>query len=201
MERRYHPNHSVSQLLERQQEEALMERVERALHGIAAHWLRKFSVVDLEPEDVVAEVYLRLREGLLNSFLRRREAAELEGPDRYDFYAYFSAVARTYVIDHVRAGSAGTRGGGAPHVELEADLVGDSDPATTPFGLDFKRVMNELRQQFPREAEAFNLRLCGYSIEEIATALATSRATINRDLREMRLRLSDRLGAPPLSGA
>jgi RNA polymerase sigma factor (sigma-70 family) len=196
MERRSHPNHSVSKLLERQHEGALLERVERDLHSIAAYWLRKFKVAALEPEDVVAEVYLRLRDGLLTSFLRAREVQDREGLDRYDFYAYFSAVARTFVIDHLRAASAGTRGGGAPHVELEADLVGDPDPATTPFGLDLKRAMNELRQQFPRQAEAFYLRLCGHSVDEIASNLATSRATINRDLREMRLRLSDRLGAP-----
>src|SRR5688500_5216470 len=112
MEKRSHPNHSVSRLLEHEREDALLGRVERTLQSIAGQWIRRFGVVDLEPDDVVAEVYLRLRDGLLASFLRTRESSGRETLDRYDFYAYFSAVARSYVIDHVRAASAGTRGGG-----------------------------------------------------------------------------------------
>ena len=59
MEKRSHPNHSVSRLLEHEREDALLGRVERTLQSIAGQWIRRFGVVDLEPDDVVAEVYLR----------------------------------------------------------------------------------------------------------------------------------------------
>jgi RNA polymerase sigma factor (sigma-70 family) len=192
VQRREHPGHSVSTLLAQQQEEVLLERVEKTLQGIAAHWIRRFGVADLEPEDVVAEVYLRLKAGLLSSFLKAHQATNRERMDRYDFYGYFSAVARTYLIDHVRTMNAQSRGGNTIQVPAGDDLdVGV--PPVSAFAIDFDRALDELRPQFPRQSHAFYMRLCGWDPEEIAEELGTSRATVNRDIRDIRLRLIDRL--------
>jgi RNA polymerase sigma factor (sigma-70 family) len=77
-------------------------------------------------------------------------------------------------------------------VQLQADLAWEeSRPAEM---IDLDRVLEELEQLDPRKCKMLELRyFLGFTAEETAELLSTSKATVDRELRFVRGWLNDRL--------
>jgi RNA polymerase sigma factor (TIGR02999 family) len=98
---------------------------------------------------------------------------------------------RRVLIDQARSEGRQKRDGGTP-VLLHPDLAWiDARPVEL---MDLDRVLEELEQLDPRKCRMVELRFfLGFSAEETAELLNTSKATVDRDLRFVRGWLYDRL--------
>jgi RNA polymerase sigma factor (TIGR02999 family) len=134
----------------------------------------------LQPTSVVNELFLKL--------IRQRS---LRFEDREHFYSLSARLMRRVLVDHARSEGRQKRDGGIP-VQLQADLAWDeSRPAEM---IDLDRVLEELEQLDPRKCKMLELRyFLGFTAEETAELLSTSKATVDRELRFVRGWLNDRL--------
>jgi len=98
---------------------------------------------------------------------------------------------RRVLVDHARSEGRQKRDGGIP-VPLHADLAWiDARPAEM---MDLDRVLEELEQLDERKCRMVELRFfLGFTAEETADLLNTSKATVDRELRFVRGWLYDRL--------
>lgn len=145
------------------------------------------SACSLDTTGLVHEAYLKLVDSPSPS-LR----------DRGHFLGLASRVMRHLLVDHARARKAAKRGGGVPPAELEPLMwIPQAD-------LDTVAEVDEAL----RRLEALDARQCrileqryfgGLSLEETASALGVSLATVKRELRSARawLALELRGGANP----
>jgi len=141
----------------------------------------------LQPTALVHEVYGRLVQ---------QKALRFE--DRGDFFAVAARLMRELLIDHARRHGARKRGGGLRRVSVDDHVQACPGPEAELLDLD--RALEELAQEFPRQARIIQLRyLADYSIEEVAASLELSPATVKREWKVARARLYRRLnaGAPP----
>jgi RNA polymerase sigma factor (TIGR02999 family) len=94
-------------------------------------------------------------------------------------------------VDHARSEGRQKRDGGIP-VQLQSDLAWvEGRPAEM---IDLDRVLEELEQLDPRKCKMLELRyFLGFTAEETAELLSTSKATVDRELRFVRGWLNDRL--------
>ena len=136
----------------------------------------------LQPTSVVNELFLKL--------IRQRS---LRFEDREHFYSLSARLMRRVLVDHARSEGRQKRDGGIP-VPLHADLAWiDARPAEM---MDLDRVLEELEQLDARKCRMVELRFfLGFTAEETAELLHTSKATVDRDLRFVRGWLYDRLHA------
>jgi RNA polymerase sigma factor (TIGR02999 family) len=134
----------------------------------------------LQPTSVVNELFLKL--------IRQRS---LRFEDREHFYSLSARLMRRVLIDQARSEGRQKRDGGIP-VPLHPDLVGiDARPVEL---MDLDRVLEELEKLDPRKCRMVELRFfLGFSAEETAELLNTSKATVDRELRFVRGWLYDRL--------
>lgn len=163
---------------------------------------------------LVHEVYLRLvgqpqpgGPGSVGDPGRRR------GPDvgpafagRAHFYAAAGRAMRQYLVDHARARLAQKRGGPgedragqavrrAPMTELRkvADLAMIADPEET---LSLDAAVSRLELEDPKAAAVVRMRFyAGLSIEQTASVLGISPATVKRDWQFARAWLFNKLGS------
>jgi len=114
------------------------------------------------------------------AYLRLTEVERVQWQDRAHFVAVASRVMRRVLVDYARARGRDKRGGGAVPVPLIEAL-------DVPAGQ--ARDLTDLDEALER-LEAVNERLCrvvecrcfgGMSVEETATALGISEATVKRD--------------------
>lgn len=141
----------------------------------------------LETTALVHEAYFRLLE-------QRR----IDAGDRLDFFAVASNTMRRVLIDHARARKRQKRGGGAEAVPLD-DVPGLLSDRAAEEALAVDAALDRLAADSPRAARVVELRIFGgLTLEEIATVLAVSSKTAQRDWEAARawLRKEIRGGLP-----
>ncbi|HUF35526.1 MAG TPA: ECF-type sigma factor [Gemmatimonadales bacterium] len=135
----------------------------------------------LDTTGLVHEAYLRL----VNS----------PNPDVRDhghFLTLASRVMRHLLVDHARARKAAKRGGGAPSVDLDP-MMRISQTSIDAFA-DLDEALKRLEAMDARQGQILELRYFGgLSLEETASALGISLATVKRDLRSARAWLATEL--------
>jgi RNA polymerase sigma factor (TIGR02999 family) len=136
----------------------------------------------LQPTSVVNELLLKL--------IRQRS---LRFEDREHFYSLSARLMRRVLVDHARSEGRQKRDGGVP-VPIHADMAWiNARPAEM---MDLDRVLEQLDQLDPRKCRMVELRFfLGFTAEETAELLNTSKATVDRELRFVRGWLCDRLHA------
>jgi RNA polymerase sigma-70 factor, ECF subfamily len=152
------------------------------LRRLAMARLRGSADAQFSPTELVHESFLRLAGGELPVWANRKH-----------FFYISSRLMRLALIDFVREQKAAKRGGGQATEWLE-----DSDAKSLPVSLEILELhsaLHDLEAFDSRKAQVLEMRFFGgLSIEEIAVALDTSLATVNRDLRAgtawLRVRLS-----------
>lgn len=127
------------------------------------------------------------------AYLRFAESADATFRSREHFLAIAARVMRNVLVDHARARVAAKRGGGVALLEL-------SEGAWVT-GVDLDRVedldeaLKRLEQLDERQARMIEQRYFGgLSLEEMASALDLSLATVKRELRSARAWLATELG-------
>jgi RNA polymerase sigma factor (TIGR02999 family) len=167
--------------------------------------LKRWSAGDERARDqLIPLVYERLRElahlrlrgalpenslnttGLVHeAYIRLVDAPRLSLPDRAHFLALASEVMRNLLVDRARARMAAKRGGGQTPLELNEILLVADDDLERITELD--EALTRLEAVSPRQALLLQHRYFGgLSLEESATAVATSLATAKRELRSAR---------------
>jgi RNA polymerase sigma factor (TIGR02999 family) len=137
----------------------------------------------LQPTSVVNELFLKL--------IRQRS---LRFEDREHFYSLSARLMRRILIDQARSQKRQKREGGMA-VPLEDNLAWID--ARDVELIDLDRVLSELEQLDPRKCRMVELRFfLGFSAEETAELLSTSKATVDRDLRFVRGWMYERLHPP-----
>ncbi|MEM8486161.1 MAG: sigma-70 family RNA polymerase sigma factor [Bacteroidota bacterium] len=164
--------------------DALMPSVYDELRRLAhKHLNRERQDHTLNTTDLVHEAYLNLAGG---------DPVAIN--NRTHFFAIASRVMRRLLIWYARRRNSVKRGGGMPNVSLEAGAVLADQPVDELLALD--QAMGRL--------EVLDQRLCrvvecryfgGMTVEETATALEISSATVKRDWRTARTWLRRELTA------
>lgn len=134
----------------------------------------------LQPTSVVNELFLKL--------IRQRS---LRFEDREHFYSLSARLMRRVLMDDARSRLRNKRDGGVP-VPFEEGLAWiDVKPIEA---IDLDRVLNELETLDPRKCRMVEYRFfLGFTAEETAELLSTSKATVDRELRFVRAWLYERL--------
>ncbi|MCB9898188.1 MAG: sigma-70 family RNA polymerase sigma factor [Planctomycetes bacterium] len=143
------------------------------LRELAARALgRESDAHTLQPTALVHEAYLRL-------------VGSVDAVDgRAHFMAMAARVVREVLVDHARRRRAAKRGGAWARVTLQAvdDLGAPGSDALDLLALD--EALTRLERDHPRAARVVELRyFSGLSIDETATALSISPATVDVDWR------------------
>lgn len=136
----------------------------------------------LQPTSVVNELFLKL--------VQQRS---LRFEDREHFYSLSAKLMRRVLIDHARTNARAKRDGGTP-IPLDEGLTWiDAKPVEA---MDLDRVLAELEAMDARKCRMVELRFfLGFTAEETAELLSTSKATVDRELRFARAWLHERLHA------
>lgn len=134
----------------------------------------------LQPTGVVNELFLKL--------LRQRR---LRFEDREHFYSLSARLMRRVLVDHARSEGRQKRDGGIS-VPLEDELLWvDARDAEL---IDLDRVLRELEELDPRKCRMVELRFfLGFTADETAELLSTSKASVDRELKFVRGWLHERL--------
>jgi RNA polymerase sigma factor (TIGR02999 family) len=141
------------------------------LHAIAERQMaRERTGHTLQPTALVHEAFLRLLGG-----------APLAFQDRMHFFRAASQMMRRVLVDHARAHGAAKRGSGM-RVTLDDGMIAADDRTIDMLVLD--DALNRLAAAEPRWAQVVELRFfAGLDVAEVAEALDSSTATVNRDWR------------------
>lgn len=161
--------------------EQLFDLVYPHLKGIAGALFRRERPEHLlQPTVIVNELYLKLV---------RQHSMRFE--DREHFYSLSARMMRRILVDHARSEHRDKRDGGVP-VPLNEELIWiDSRPAEI---MDLDRVLLELESLDKRKCRMIELRFfLGFTAEETAELMSTSKASVDRDLKFARAWLYDRL--------
>lgn len=134
----------------------------------------------LQPTSVVNELFLKL--------VRQRS---LRFEDREHFYSLSAKLMRRVLIDHARGNARAKRDGGNA-IPMDEGLAWiDAKPVEA---MDLDRVLNDLETIDARKCRMVELRFfLGFTAEETAELLSTSKATVDRELRFARAWLHERL--------
>lgn len=128
------------------------------------------------------------------AYVRLASAKRLDVSDAAHFRCLISRCMRQLLVDAARRKQAAKRGGDAVRVTFADDLVGEDVSAARLLDLD--SAIEELQAVDPRRASVVECRFFGgLDVEETATALEVSPATVKRDWRVARAWLSQRLDA------
>ncbi|MEO6830110.1 MAG: ECF-type sigma factor [Acidobacteriaceae bacterium] len=150
----------------------------RRIAGALFHGERPENV--LQPTSVVNELFLKL--------IRQRS---LRFEDREHFYSLSARIMRRLLVDHARSEGRQKRDGGIP-VPLHEELAWVDAKSAELMDLD--RVLEELEDLDKRKCRMIELRFfLGFTAEETAELLNTSKASVDRELRFVRGWLYDRL--------
>lgn len=136
----------------------------------------------LQPTSVVNELFLKL--------IRQRS---LRFEDREHFYSLSAKLMRRVLIDDARSRTREKRDGGTA-IPLEEGLAWID--ARSVEAMDVDRALEELEAIDPRKCRMVELRFfLGFTAEETADLMSTSKATVDRELRFVRAWLRKRLDA------
>jgi RNA polymerase sigma factor (TIGR02999 family) len=110
---------------------------------------------------------------------------DVPGDNRRMFYAYAAGVMRSVIVDYVRKRDAHKRGSGEKPLTLTSNDPEAALPAPDVEALD--DALGQLAQVDERAHQIVEMRYFGgLSIEEIATTLAISPATVKREWQKAR---------------
>jgi len=174
-------------------EAKLLPLVYDQLRRQAAHQLRRERPGhSLSPTAVVHELYLRL--------VPQERAV---WANRTQFFAVASRLIRRVLVDHARERGAVKRAGDRQRVTLDENLA-ETGPRDGPRDADvlaLDAALEELGALDPRRARLVELRYFGgLSLEETASALEISPATVSREWQLARAWLHRRLAAGAAAG-
>ena len=149
--------------------EALLPLVYQELRRVAAAYLRRERPGQtLQPTALVHEAYLRLA-----------RARDLSWQNRAHFLAIAAHSMRQILVERARARHAAKRGGGGERVTLDEGHLADG-PLDIDL-LDLDVALTRLSALEPDHARLVELRYFGgLTIEEAASAMDTSPATVKR---------------------
>lgn len=163
--------------------EALVERVYAHLKRLAASQLRgERAGISLQATDLVNEAYLRLI-----------DQVRVDWRDRAHFFGLAATIMRRVLVDHARRRLSRKR----QHLEVRSGLtlVPAARAAPELDLLDLERALERLAAESPRVARVVEMRyFAGLEIEEVASALAISPATVRRDWAYARAWMRAELG-------
>jgi RNA polymerase sigma factor (TIGR02999 family) len=129
---------------------------------------REFSPLTLGTTGLLHECYLRLLGDHADRFQNRRH-----------FFAAAAEAMRRILIERTRSLARLKRGGGAEHVELDADHAGETPMPDEVLALD--QLLSQLEGHDSDMATVVKLRYFGgMSVEETAEALSMSPRSVNR---------------------
>src|SRR5580692_10365768 len=124
----------------------------------------------LQPTGVVNELFLKL--------IRQRS---LRFEDREHFYSLSARLMRRVLLDHARSQQRQKRDGGIS-VPLDEKLAWIDAKQVELMDLD--RVLDELEELDAKKCRMVELRFfLGFTAEETAELLSTSKATVDRELK------------------
>lgn len=180
--------------------------------------LRQWSAGDESARDrLIPFVYDRLRdlahrrlggaplENSLNTtelvheaYIRLVDAPRVDLPDRARFLALASEIMRNLLVDRARARLAAKRGGGMRALDLdEFEWISDENLETVA---ELDDALKRLECLSPRQGKLLQHRYFGgLTLEESATAIGVSLATVKRELRSARAWLALELKGEPLA--
>ena len=151
------------------------------LRRIARARLRgRLAEADLGTTALVHECYLKMH-----------AARRLDAPDRARFFAYVAMAMRSIIVDIARTRASQRRGGGADHVEFDADNEPAGDLQGAAQIIRVHEALDEIASRDGRLSRLVEMRYFGgYEDEEIAQALDLSVRTVRRDWQKARLLLT-----------
>lgn len=116
------------------------------------------------------------------AYMRLVDAKSVAWQDRAHFFAVAARVMRRILVDHARARHYQKRGGGAPKVTFDEELVVAAEPRQDYVALD--DALEALAQFDERKSRVVELRFFGgLSVDETAAVLKVSADTVMRDWR------------------
>jgi RNA polymerase sigma factor (TIGR02999 family) len=153
-----------------QARDALIPMVYGELRRLARrHLWRERPDHTLQSAALVNEAYLRLV---------RQDSPKWQ--NRAHFFGVAAQLMRHILVDHARGRRAGKRGGSAPRLVLDPELVPAQNPEIDVVALD--SALGKLTALDPRQGRLIELRFFGgLSIEETAVVLGVSTATVERE--------------------
>jgi len=114
------------------------------------------------------------------AFLRLVDVHHVQWRNRAHFFAMSARVMRRILVDHARARAFVKRGGGAPHVTFDENLVSPQTTLRDLVALD--DALKALSAVHERKARVVELRhFGGLSVDETAEVLGVSAETVMRD--------------------
>jgi RNA polymerase sigma factor (TIGR02999 family) len=141
----------------------------------------------LQPTALVHEAYLRVAD--------RGRTWDRRG----HFFAAAALAMRRILVERARHYQRIKHGAGGEHVEVDEALLGADPDLTNVIAID--EALSRLEQTDPRKARIVTLRyFAGLSIEETASALDLSPATVKNEWTFARAWLFRALGAPGTGG-
>lgn len=148
-------------------------RVEEAyaeLHRIADAYLRREQHKSVQATELINEAYLRLARGRTQKFENREH-----------FVAIFAIAMRRLLVERARARAAAKRGGVQVQITLDDALLRGGNESDVVDLIALDRALDELARHDEHQARIVELRYFGgLSVEETATAMKLSPATIKR---------------------
>ena len=158
----------------------LIEQVHAQLRRMAAARLHGAETPSLAADD------------LLNESLLKLMAAPPQWENRAHFFATMSLVMRSVLVDHARARLADRRGGAWARLTYTLSEAGEESCIADLLTLD--SLLKTLQAMDPRAAQVLDLTYFGgLKRDDIATVMALSVPTIDRELRFARAWLSAQL--------
>lgn len=161
----------------------LVPLVYSELRRIADRQLRR------EPDGQTLETTALVNE----AYLRLARARPLNWQNRAHFFAVSAQVMRHILVDMARGRQRGRRGGGAPALSLEEELVFSPERAAELVALD--DALSELAKVDERKSRVVEMRFfAGLNVDEIAEVLKISPETVTREWKRARAWLYLQLG-------
>jgi RNA polymerase sigma factor (TIGR02999 family) len=152
--------------------ERLIPLVYNELHALASRYLsRERRDHTLQATALVNEAYLRLA------------GRDAQWQNRAHFFGVAAQVMRRILVDHARRDGRVKRGGGVPHLVLDdVDPPSDAAPVDAVDAYALDQALTRLEALDPNQGRIVELRYFGgMTIEETATVMGLSTATIKRD--------------------
>lgn len=148
---------------------SLIEKIYAELNAIAArHLANERQVIELQPNSLVHEAYLRLV-----------DMNRIEWQSRAHFLAIAATIMREILVDKARKRKASKRDGGQ-QITLSGSFLAIKEPTTDALMLH--DALERLAEADPERAYLVELRFFGgMTIEETAEVMGKSPATVKRN--------------------
>ncbi|MEM6992223.1 MAG: sigma-70 family RNA polymerase sigma factor [Myxococcota bacterium] len=116
------------------------------------------------------------------AYLKLVDQSRVQWDNRAHFFALAAQAIRRILVDHARAKRRDKRGGGAPKLELPAELAASYDDQVDVVAVD--AALQELSERNARQAKIVELRFFGgLTVAEVADVTGASRRTVEREWR------------------